>query len=135
MSAEHPNVELLRRAYATFEAGDVDAFMAILADDIVWTIPGRNKLSGTYRGKAEVGALMAKLGELTGGETAIEVHDLLASDDHGVAVVRISSTIDGSTFSQNYVHLTHIVDGKATAFWELPEDQYAEDAFYGENGT
>lgn len=128
--AEHPNVDVLRRGYAAFDAGDVDGFMAVLADDIVWTIPGRNKLSGVYKGKGEVGTFLGKVMELTGGDTKIELHDVLASDDHGVAVVRISSTVGGKSFAQNYVHLSHITDGKMTAFWELPEDQYAEDEHY-----
>ena len=39
----------------------------LLADDIVWRSPGRNPLSGDYRGKDAVLALFGRLAEETGG--------------------------------------------------------------------
>jgi ketosteroid isomerase-like protein len=37
--------------------------MENIADDIVWITPGNSTISGTARGKQEVGALWAKLAE------------------------------------------------------------------------
>jgi hypothetical protein len=38
--AEHPNVELLRKGYAAFDAGDMQTVGAVLADDVVSHAPG-----------------------------------------------------------------------------------------------
>ena len=39
--------------------------------------PGRNPLSGDYRHKGEVLALMSKVMQLTNGSFRLEVHDIL----------------------------------------------------------
>jgi ketosteroid isomerase-like protein len=127
--AEHPNVELIRGGYALFEKGDIPAFLELQSDDTVWHIPGRNKLSGTYTGKAGVGEFFTKIGT-DYPETKIELHDILANDEHATAMMTISSSKGDKSISQSYVHVMHIKDGLITEFWELPVDQYLEDDFY-----
>jgi len=55
MSVER-NLELVKKGYAAFGAGDAAGAMAYMADDIVWTVPGESAISGTCRGKQEVGS-------------------------------------------------------------------------------
>jgi uncharacterized protein len=61
--AGEQNVETAKRAYAAFSAGDAQAAMANIADDIEWITPGNSAISGTLHGKADVGGLWAKLAE------------------------------------------------------------------------
>lgn len=56
-------IETAKRGYAAFSAGDAAAAMEDLDDDIVWITPGNSAISGTVRGKQELGALWAKLAE------------------------------------------------------------------------
>jgi len=56
-------IEVAKRGYAAFSAGDAEGAMADLADDIVWITAGNSAISGTARGKQEVGALWAKFAE------------------------------------------------------------------------
>jgi len=58
--AGEQNVETAKRAYAAFSAGDAAGAMENMADDIEWITPGNSAISGTARGKQEVGALWAK---------------------------------------------------------------------------
>jgi uncharacterized protein len=60
MAAEQ-NVETAKQAYAAFSAGDAEAAMARIADDVEWITPGNSAISGTVHGKQEVGALWAQL--------------------------------------------------------------------------
>lgn len=62
MSGEQ-NIEITKKGYAAFSAGDAEAAMEALADDIEWIVPGDSAVSGTYHGKAEVGGLWMKLAE------------------------------------------------------------------------
>jgi hypothetical protein len=55
-------------------------------------VPGRNPLSGDYRGKQEVFALFGKRAEQTAGTFRAEVHHLLADDTHGVGLVIVTAT-------------------------------------------
>ena len=61
--AEEQNLETAKRGYAAFMAGDAAGAMADMADDIEWITPGDSAISGTARGKQEVGALWAKFAE------------------------------------------------------------------------
>ncbi len=125
--AEHPNVELMRRGYAAFAAGDMDTVGSLMADDIVWHSPGNNPLSGEFKGKDQVFADFAKLLELTGGTFGQEVHDVVANDQH--AVVLVDSKWDKpKPFRVRNVHIWHVSGGKVTEFWAYSEDQPGEDA-------
>lgn len=61
--AGEDNVESAKKAYAAFSAGDAAGAMENLADDIEWITPGNSTVSGTYRGKQEVGEFWARLAE------------------------------------------------------------------------
>lgn len=128
--AEHPNVELLRRGYEAYSSGDMDTINALFADDISWHVSGRNQLSGDYSGKNEVFAFFGKLMELSGGTSRLEVHDLLANDEHGVALVTGSATRDGRDFSGHDVHVFHLREGRVVEFWDTPVNQGEADEFW-----
>jgi ketosteroid isomerase-like protein len=61
--AGEQNIETAKRAYAAFSAGDAAAAMENMADDVEWITPGNSAVSGTRRGKQEVGELWAKFAE------------------------------------------------------------------------
>ena len=57
------NVETCKKGYAAFAAGDVETVLSYYDDDVEWVVPGNSTVSGTYRGKAEVTELFAKVAE------------------------------------------------------------------------
>ena len=128
--ADHPNVELLRKGYQAYGSGDMETINELFSDDIEWHIAGRSQLAGTYHGKDEVFGLFGKIVELSGGTARFEVHDLLANDEHGVALVTGSASREGRDFTGKDVHTFHIRDGKVVEFWDSPLDQYASDEFW-----
>jgi len=128
--ADHPNLELLRRGYAAYDSGDMDTINELFADDVVWHIAGRSPLSGDYTGKEQVFGFFAKLVEMSDGTSKVAVHDLLANDEHGVAVVTESATRQGRHFEGNAAHVFHLHGGQVTEFWDAQTDQYAADEFW-----
>jgi ketosteroid isomerase-like protein len=129
--ADHPNVDVLRRAYEAFSAGDMDAMHALLADDVVWHISGRSPIAGDYHGKEQVFGFFGKLGELSGGTFSLSIHDILANDTHGVALVTASGSRNGKNLSARGAHVTHLRDGKITEFWlASADDQIEVDEFW-----
>ncbi|MDQ1685250.1 MAG: uncharacterized protein QOC82_1987 [Frankiaceae bacterium] len=128
--ADHPNVELLRKGYAAYSSGDIEVLNELFADDILWHIAGRSQLSGDYKGRDQVFGFFGKLMELSGGTATLELHDVLANDEHGVALVTGSATRDGKSFTGPDVHTFHLRDGKVVEFWDSPVDQYASDEFW-----
>ena len=55
------NVEIAKKAYEAYGAGDVEAALADFDDNIEWSIPGNSAISGHYRGKEEFMNLLARL--------------------------------------------------------------------------
>lgn len=127
---ESPNLERARAGYKAFAEGDMATLGELLADDIVWHFPGDNLLSGDYEGKEAVFGLFAQLAQETGGTFANEVHDLLANDDHSVALINQHAERGGQTLDNRSVHIAHWKDGKLSEFWSMQDDQGVVDAFY-----
>ncbi|MEA2460010.1 MAG: uncharacterized protein QOH90_187 [Actinomycetota bacterium] len=129
--AEHPNVERVRSGYNSFTSGDLEGVMNFFHKDIVFHVPGNNPVAGDYKGQDEVMGFFGRLMQETGGSFKLEVHDILANDDHGVGLVRQSGERNGKSLSMNVMQVFHIdADGKATEFWGFPEDGAAVDAFW-----
>jgi ketosteroid isomerase-like protein len=70
-----------------------------------------------------------KLMEATGGTFKVELHDVLASDEHVVALAKSSGTRNGKTLIADYAHVCHMKDGKLTEAWIINVDPYAGDEF------
>ena len=94
MSQEKQNIELIKKGYEAFNAGDGDTVMSLFDDNIEWIQPG-DSISGTYRGKQELAELLAKMGEK---QTSVTTDHFLADGD--LVVVLGQSTVAGETTDQ-----------------------------------
>ncbi len=126
--AEHPNAELWRKGQEAFSRRDMDSLRTFWADDIVYHVPGANPIAGDHKGLDGVLALFAKLVEMN--VRIVEVHDVLASDDHVVALVRGTASRQGKELSLDQANIYHVRDGKINEAWLLPTDQRAFDEFF-----
>jgi ketosteroid isomerase-like protein len=129
--AEHPNVALLRTAYEAFANLDVGVLTERIAPDAVWHVTGHHTFSADYKGHDEILGLFATLAQETDGTLSLEVHDILADDDHGVVLLTERAERNGRKLDANEVHVFHIdKQGKASEFWEFPADQRSYDSFW-----
>jgi ketosteroid isomerase-like protein len=125
------NIAALRRGYEAFQTGNLDVLRDELFDaDIVWHSPGRNPLSGDFKGADAVIASFVRQAEETAGTFKVEVHDILGSDDHAVALATASAQRNGKSISEPYAHVCHFRDGKMTEAWILNYDLYKVDELY-----
>jgi ketosteroid isomerase-like protein len=123
--AEHPNAALLRRGLEAFNAGQMDAMVEFIADDVEW-----NYIGGTepIRGKA---AMLESQGSDSVDFTVVaEIHDVVANDDHAIALVDATATRGGKTFKYQTAEIVHIKDGKLTERWAFSDDTAAIVAFF-----
>jgi len=128
--AEHPNVGLIRKGYEAFAKGDMATLRELWSEDAVWHAPGSSPLSGDYRGRDAVFAMFARTAELSGGTLRIEVHDVLANDEHAVALIRVMASRQGRQLNLLETAVYHVSNGKATEAWSLPYDQRVSDQFW-----
>lgn len=129
--AEHPNVAAARAAIEAFSKGDVETMATGLADDAVWHVPGSNRFSGEFRGKAAVLERFQQMGA-AGVQTSIdEIHDVVGGDDHVVALVRLRLSSGDTSATANAVWVMHTADGKMLEFWGLNDNQGEIDRVIG----
>jgi ketosteroid isomerase-like protein len=129
--AEHPNVARIRDVYAAFATGDFAVLNDVFAEDLLWHDLGRNQLSGEYRGREVVFGFFGKVMEVTEGSFHVDLHAVLADDEHGVALVVLTASRGGRTIKVNAVNVMHLRDGKVVEVWAVPTDQYAFDELIG----
>jgi hypothetical protein len=128
--ADHPNAELLRKGYEAFDKGDMAVLTNLFAEDVVWHVAGTSLISGEHRGREAVFAAFAKTVELSGGSFKIELHDVLANDEHTVALTRATGSRQGRQLSSLDTDVYHMSNGKVTEFWSFAEDQRLTDEFW-----
>ncbi len=124
---DHPNAEALRKGYAAFAAGDMETVASLFADDIAWHQAGDGPLAGVFVGKDAVFGTFGQLVQLTGGTFGQEIHDVVANDDHAVAMVDVWWE-QPRPFRSKGIHVWHMKEGIATAAWLVDQDQPAADA-------
>lgn len=128
--SEHPNAAVVRRAYEAFAAGDIATLTETIAEDAIWHIGGDNTFSGDYEGRDSIFTHFMTIGGETAGTLSLEIHDVLATDEHAVALLRERGQRNGRALDMNKVHVYHVRDGQAIESWEYSEDQAAYDAFW-----
>ena len=127
---DHPNLVTARAGYEAFARGDLAAVSDLLSDDIMWHSGGHNILTGDYEGKEAVLGFFGLLMQESGGSFSNDIHDMLANDEHGVALVTASATRGVKSFEGNVVHVFHMRDDRMTEFWTFPDDQSVFDEFW-----
>lgn len=121
--ADHPNAALARRALESLNTGDYMAMSELLADDVVWHEIGRAE---PRRGKA---AMAASAGA-TDYEITARLHDVVANDDHTIALVEATATRGGKTLTYRTAEIMHIRDGKVAERWAFSDDTAAIVEFF-----
>ena len=128
----HPNEELLREAAAAFQRGDMEALQSkYFAPNIRYHVGGRSAISGDYEGVAQVLGLYGRLFELSGGTVRVELHDVVANDEHAIALLTIRAERGGRQLDANEVLVAHPgPDGKVAEVWTIGSDPYAAQEFW-----
>ncbi|MDF2697158.1 MAG: putative ketosteroid isomerase-related protein [Labilithrix sp.] len=128
-------VGVVRDLYAAVARHDGAAIRALLADDCVFHVPGKGRNAGTWHGPDGVLRFLAQAFELTGGSLTIELSDLLAGDEHVVALATYrGSRADRAPLVNRLAHVMRFEAGERSLrvreSWFCAYDQYAVDAFW-----
>ena len=128
--AEHPYAALMRLASQAFSNGDIAALKNMISDNAIWHVPGKSQVSGDYSGHAEIFGYFGKLMELSNGTFRVELHDVVASDEHVVNLDRLTGMRENKALDISLALVVHIRDEKIAEAWDLFSDQYAWDEFW-----
>jgi ketosteroid isomerase-like protein len=109
------NGDLVRNAFAAWEAGDNRAFFGLVAPDVTWRVIGTTPLSGTYHSKKEFLIGTAALSDAFAEPLVAEVVAVHEAGDnvvlqwHGTSRGR-----NGTPYDQHYCWVMKLADGKVT---------------------
>ncbi len=124
--SEHPNALLARQMIDALSRGDRQAMAGFLADDVIWHEIGRVE---PRRGIAALSA-SAPDGGAVDYEITGTLHDVVANDDHTIALVDATATRGGKTLTYRTAEIFHIRDGKIVERWAFSDDTAAIVAFF-----
>jgi uncharacterized protein len=134
MSREHLNARLIREFHEAqnrfYAGGDQEYVRAMLAEDVVWHVPGRSALAGDHRGRDKVLRYFVARRELAQATFRIVVRGVLADDERGVIFAGGRVQRDGETFTWETVGVFRIADDRIAECWVLPYDQYSFDEIW-----
>ena len=124
---EHPNAAMYRGLFTAMNEGDTSAMADAMADDIRYHVIGSpDPILGKDAVLASFGGL-----EEAGFDFRADLHDIVANDDHTIALVEAHVTRDGETFSYRTAEILHVKDGKVTERWAFSDDTEAINRFFG----
>lgn len=125
-------LDRLHAAQSEFYAGASSlAVEQLLTSDVTWTVPGDNRIAGTYRGLREVLDYMRRRREFADRTFRMQRRDILVGDGE-----RIAALTDGFATMRKVDHrwstvgLYEVADRRIAACWLLPLDQAAFDAIW-----
>jgi ketosteroid isomerase-like protein len=115
---------LLHQTQSRFYRGEeTDGLAAVLAEDVVWHVPGSNAIAGTYRGIDEVTAYMTRRRDLANNTFTIHPRELLIGEHHVAALTDGEIQRDGRTERWSTVGLYRIVAMRIAECHMIPFDQ------------
>jgi ketosteroid isomerase-like protein len=127
---DHPNAVKLKQAHEAFQKGDLDALFGLMADDLVWRMPGNNVLAGDFVGRERIMESFAALQRNVDAYWAFPL-DYFGSDDHVVLVALVRARKGEKTLETKECLLWRVNDeGKFAEVWHMALDERAWDAFF-----
>jgi uncharacterized protein len=120
----HPDEHVVRRMYAAINQRDVDALVATFAPDAVWHGAGAR-----VEGAESITAMVQQLIEASEGTLQIELHDVLANDEHTVALQVTTAQRAGRSLRDSVVYVYHLRDGRIVDAW-FSGDPRVQDEFW-----
>ena len=120
---QHPNIDLVQGLYAAYMGGDKARVAATFAPNVQWHNSGHDATSGTLVGVDTVlGYLM---GENHMDDYALEVVDMLASDERVAVIARTSGRRGEQRIVNDFVQVVRLEDDRVSEVWNYYWDQQA----------
>ncbi len=110
----------VQEAYAALASGDSEKIKEFWAEEMVWQVPGHNRLSGWYFGRDEFLAFMGTVGKLSGNSFRMEniAGQVIVTGEYSADITRNRGNradLAEKTMDIEVVHVLRWKDGKVIA--------------------
>jgi len=120
---QHPNIDLVQGLYAAYMSGDRERVVAAFAPDVRWHNSGYDATAGTLDGVPAV--LEYLMGENHVDDYALEVVDILASDERVAVIARTFGRRGTQRIVNDYVQVVRLERDRVSEVWNYYWDQRA----------
>jgi ketosteroid isomerase-like protein len=116
--------ELHRRQNEMYSGGSIDEVVELLAEDIVWHVPGSSPIAGDHRGVAQVIAYFKRRRQLASATIKMEPGGMLETGDAVAQFVAGNAILDGKEVSWQTVGVYRVdpKQGQIREVWLVPLD-------------
>jgi len=129
-SEEARNLDVVRRTFEAFQAGDTEALMKAFAPNVRYRLAPVGKFTGDYRGVNAVLEFFGQIAHETEGSFRVALVDLAASGNRVFALYTISGKRGGKTLDSTDVIVSTLADGAITEATVYSGDYPAGAAFW-----
>lgn len=124
------NVELIRRGYQAFDAGDMATLRELFAEDAVWYTAGNGVLSGPKQGREAIMAYFGELATRSKGSFKVTLQEVIGGEKHTIGLQHSHAETNGRTLDTQGALAFQVRDGKITEGREFFDDTAQGDAFW-----
>jgi ketosteroid isomerase-like protein len=130
--SEQDNVEVVRRAYENFKAGDIGALLGQMSEDVDWRLPEIEgaPFAGARKGRGQVTEFFTSLADAQ-DVVSFEPREFVSQGDKVVALGaynwRVKKT--GREYGGDWAHAFTVRDGRIVGFHEYMDSAQAAAAF------
>lgn len=112
--------EHVKEAYGALASGDMEKIKQYWAEDMVWQVPGHNRLSGWYFGRDEFLAFMGTVGQLSGNSFRMEniAGEVIVTGEYSADLTRNRGNRANQADKNMDIEVVHVLrwkDGKVVA--------------------
>jgi ketosteroid isomerase-like protein len=130
--SEQDNVEVVKRAYENFKAGDIGALLGQMSEDVDWRLPEIQgaPFAGARKGRGQVSEFFSSLAD-SQDVLSFEPREFVAQGDKVVALgsYRWRVKKNGREYGGEWAHVFTVRDGRIAAFHEYMDSAAAAAAY------
>ncbi len=110
----------VKEAYGALASGDIEKIKQFWSEEMVWQVPGHNRLSGWYFGLNEFLAFMGTVGKLSGNSFKMEniAGEVIVTGEYSADLTRNRGSRAGMADKMMDIEVVHVLrwkDGKVIA--------------------
>ena len=122
--------ERVARVYERFAAGDAQAMLELLHEDVVYHLPGRHLGGGTLHGRQALFERIGKAAAVCDEPPRIVLLHVGAAGPLVVSLERLIARRGARVLDQTVCVVWRIMDGRCVEVWSHLADQRACDGFW-----
>lgn len=124
-------IQIVRSGFEAFKRGDLKAVGELFTDDAVWHGRGSTRFGGDFKGREAILSDMAQFAQ-TFTDIQLDLHDILANENHVVALVNSSIKRNGKTYDDHQTFIFHLNNqGKTTETWIVSDTELLKKSLEG----